>query len=111
MISFSSLKTKIIYFFWATLLAFPFSSKASEGLVKQDGTPSSTLLELFQALNYPTTDIFEMNSIAQREFLRKSGKERWQMEEVPYEKQKIFPIVKKLGIINTVSPTPNPDIA
>ncbi|MBS0185246.1 MAG: hypothetical protein JSS34_02680 [Proteobacteria bacterium] len=107
MISFSSLKTKVIYLFWISLFAFPVSSQAYDGLVKQDGKPSYALQELFQALGYSSTNIFEMNTIAQRDFLRKAGQERWHMQEVSHDKEKIFPILEKLGVIDAISPTPH----
>ncbi len=74
-------------------------------LINTNGTPSSALVVLFQALNLPCGDIRAMGALAQKEFLRKPGEERWHMKEGPHKKKSILPLLRKLGLINEVLPS------
>ncbi len=80
-------------------------TQAYQSLITSKGAPSPLLRELFQALNLSSENIIEMNTIAQNEFLRKPGEERWNMKEVPHEKEKMLPILEKLGVIHEVLPS------
>lgn len=64
--------------------------------------------ELFEVLGIKTDGtLFQLNEIAQREFLRKPGQERWEMAPSKYEDRKklLFPILDKIGVIKEVCPS------
>ncbi len=107
---FTSLKNKKIFLhricmMMATLTLMSQGCGAYQPLITSNSKPTPILIELFQTLNLPAENIQEMNAIAQKEFLRKVGEERWHMKEVPLEKRKILPILEKLGVINEVLPS------
>ncbi|MBS0185247.1 MAG: hypothetical protein JSS34_02685 [Proteobacteria bacterium] len=74
-------------------------------LTKKDGNPSSALLHLFQALNLSTVNLKQMTEDLHKYYMRKPGIDRWQMQEVPFQKDKILPFLKKLGFVEEILPS------
>jgi hypothetical protein len=104
--------TRLICAIALTLLATTCSNNraavapAYTPLIESDGSPSRILRRLFETLKLKAETVENMNTIAQKDFLRKPNQERWEMDD-RYEKQKadIYPILQALGVTHEIVPS------
>lgn len=75
-------------------------------VLKKDGTPKSSLIEIFKIIKVDSCDTEELNTFAQKNFLRPKGKERWEVPPSIYEnkKRQLMPLLIDLGMIYGVYP-------
>ena len=73
----------------------------------ENNKPVPALLKLFNALGIThNNDILALNKLAQENFLRKPGQERWNMPEMyPDKRSQILPILEELGVIEEILPS------
>ena len=93
----------------AIVIALLCTSKTclSANLIQEGGTPSPTLIKLFNTLQLEHDHTVEnLNKIAQEKFLRKPGQERWHMEDkYGEERDKILSILKELKVLEEIRPS------
>jgi len=84
--------------------ATPTKSNRFDNLIHTNGVPSPTIQELFNILGKPCPkDLKDLNEYAQREWIRKEGVERWDLDQQKLD-QKFMPVFKKLGLIDEIKP-------
>jgi hypothetical protein len=77
----------------------------SELILTPDNKPTPALTDLLFFFNQPLMNFSELVAYTQREWLRKPGLERWQVEEKYEESRQILiPLFQKLGMIDNVKP-------
>lgn len=82
------------------------SPKKETSILDNQGNPSETLLVLLDELNVKHDGTLKsIVEVTQKEWLRASGKERWDMQEKYQDKREVlFSYFKKLGLIDQIKP-------
>jgi len=95
---------KILFIFLYIFTLLPQAISAS--LLIGD-KPSSALVQVFNILGIKTDGTAQsLNKIAQKDFLRKSGQERWEMgKKYDDKRDQLLPVFKELGVIDVVWPS------
>lgn len=101
------IKKGLIFIIYLLLNTSFIQASSTPSLLDTHGNPSSYLRTLFKTLNFPYEgNVAELNTIAQENFLRKKGEERWHMKEVYADKRtEILSLLEKMNFLNRISPS------
>jgi hypothetical protein len=103
-------KTVVYQFCLGFISVFLLIHNCGAELREMSANPPPALVQL---MNIVTEDVKdwtweEMNTVAQKDFLRPKGKERWEIVLNPYyetKKSTLMPLLRKLGLIDEIRPT------